>query len=85
MVASNLAITMAQGGMKTLLVGSDLRKPGIDKNFGVSRSPGLTEVLLGERPWRETVKTVTDIILGKMALMQEVYLSTDGRIDEPVE
>ena len=26
-----------------------------------------------------------DIILGKMALMQEVYLSTDGRIDEPVE
>ena len=26
-----------------------------------------------------------DIILGKMALMQKVYLSTDGRIDEPVE
>jgi uncharacterized protein involved in exopolysaccharide biosynthesis len=67
MVASNLAITMAQGGMKTLLVGSDLRKPGIDKNFGVGRSPGLTEVLIGERPWRETVKTVTDIILGKMS------------------
>ena len=26
-----------------------------------------------------------DIILGKMALMQEVYLSADGRIEEPVE
>ena len=67
MVATNLAITMAQGGMKTLLVGSDLRKPGIDKAFGVDRSPGLSEVLIGEHPWRETVKTVTDIILGKMS------------------
>ena len=67
MVASNLAITMAQGGMKTLLVGSDLRKPGIDKAFGVDRAPGLTDILIGEYPWRNTVKTVTDIILGKLS------------------
>jgi tyrosine-protein kinase Etk/Wzc len=67
MISANLAITMAQGGMKTLLVGSDLRKPGIDRSFGVDRSPGLSEVLIGEHPWRETVKTVTDIILGKMS------------------
>ena len=67
MVASNLAIAMAQGGMKTLLVGSDLRKPGIDKAFGVDRAPGLTDILIGEYPWRNTVKTVTDIILGKLS------------------
>ena len=67
MVATNLAITMAQGGMKTLLVGSDLRKPGIDRSFGVDRAPGLTDVLIGEYPWRDTIKTVTDIILGKLS------------------
>ena len=67
MVATNLAITMAQGGMKTLLVGSDLRKPGIDRAFGVDRVHGLTDVLIGEYPWRDTVKTVTDIILGKLS------------------
>jgi capsular exopolysaccharide synthesis family protein len=58
---------MAQGGMKTLLVGSDLRKPGIDRAFGVDRSPGLTNVLMDEHSWRETVKTVTDILLEKMS------------------
>ncbi len=67
MIATNLAITMAQGGMKTLLVGSDLRKPGIDRSFGVDRAPGLTNVLMEEHSWRETVKTVTDIILEKMS------------------
>ena len=76
MVATNLAITMAQGGMKTLLVGSDLRKPGIDRAFGVERVHGLTDVLIGEYPWRDTVKTVTDIILGKLSW--DEIMSTPG-------
>jgi capsular exopolysaccharide synthesis family protein len=67
LVATNLAITMAQGGMKTLLVGSDLRKPVMDRVFGVDKLPGLTDCLLGDHPWRDTVKTVTDLIMGKMS------------------
>jgi polysaccharide biosynthesis transport protein len=35
LVAVNLAITMAQAGMKTLLVGSDLRKPTLARILGV--------------------------------------------------
>jgi len=66
LVAINLAITMAQAGMKVLLVGSDLRKPVIGRVFGVEMTPGLTDVLLGNYPWRDTVKSVTDIIMGKM-------------------
>ena len=66
LVTANLAITMAQAGMKVLLVGSDLRKPVVDGLFGVERSPGLTDVLIENYPWRDTVKTVTDIIMGHM-------------------
>ncbi|MBN1832680.1 MAG: polysaccharide biosynthesis tyrosine autokinase, partial [Deltaproteobacteria bacterium] len=66
LVTANLSITMAQAGMKVLLVGSDLRKPVVDGLFGVERSPGLTDVLMENHPWRDTVKTVTDMIMGHM-------------------
>ncbi len=73
-VSVNLAITMAQAGMKTLLIGSDMRKPMIARVFGVEQTPGLSEILLGNCPWREAVQTVTDLIVGKMAL-EEVLLT----------
>jgi capsular exopolysaccharide synthesis family protein len=54
--------------MKTLLVESDLRKPMISQIFGIEISPGLTDVLLGNYYWRDVIKTITDIIVGKMDL-----------------
>ena len=63
-VSINLAIAMAQAGQKTLLVGSDLRKPMMAKVFGLEIIPGLTDILLGNYPWRDTVKTITDMIMG---------------------
>ena len=65
-ITINLAITMAQAGMKTLLVGSDLRKPMLAKAFGIETSPGLTDVLIGNYAWSDVVKTITDIIIGRM-------------------
>ncbi len=45
---SNFAATLAQQGLRTLLIDADLRKPVISKMFfGMHRKPGLTEVLLG--------------------------------------
>ena len=76
MVATNLAITMAQAGMKTLLVECDMRKPVIYKAFGVDRNPGLTDVLLGNYSVGEVTKTVTDIMVGEMG-MDEV-MATAG-------
>jgi capsular exopolysaccharide synthesis family protein len=73
-VSVNLAITMAQAGIKTLLVGSDMRKPMIARVFGVEQTPGLSEILLGNCSWREAVQTVTDMIVGKMSL-DEVLLT----------
>ena len=68
LIALNLAITMAQSGMKTLLVGSDLRKPMIAKVFGVASSPGLSDILLGNYEWRETARGVTDILMGEISI-----------------
>jgi succinoglycan biosynthesis transport protein ExoP len=73
-VSINLAITMAQTGLKTLVVGSDMRKPTLGKAFGVDNTPGLSEILLGNYVWRDTVKTIADVIVGKMTL-EEVMLT----------
>jgi len=44
--SSNFAVTLAQQGLKTLLIDADLRKPSISRIFfGMNRKPGLSEVL----------------------------------------
>lgn len=43
-VAANLAVTIAQGGQRVLLVDTDLRKGRLHKIFGLNKN-GLTEIL----------------------------------------
>jgi non-specific protein-tyrosine kinase len=43
---ANLAVTMAQGGRKTILVDCDLRRPRQHEIFGVPDQPGLTTMVL---------------------------------------
>jgi capsular exopolysaccharide synthesis family protein len=45
--ASNLAVTLAQQGTRTLLVDADLRRGVLHNTFGLDQSPGLTHVLHG--------------------------------------
>lgn len=45
---SNLAITFAQQGQRTLVIDADLRRAVLDKLFEVPREPGLTDVLVGQ-------------------------------------
>ena len=47
-VAANLAVIMAQTGQKICLVGCDLRLPSLHELFDYPRSPGLTEILIGD-------------------------------------
>lgn len=45
-VAANLAVSLAFLGKKTLIVGMDIRKPGLNRTFGFSsRSHGITNYL----------------------------------------
>ena len=46
-VAVNLAIVMAQGGKKVVLVDADLRKPSIHRYLNISNAKGLSDVFRG--------------------------------------
>jgi capsular exopolysaccharide synthesis family protein len=74
--AMNLAMVLAQGGSKTLLMDADLRKPVVNKVFGLDREPGLADVIIGNYEWQEVVRTVTDIMIGKMGM--EDIMTTPG-------
>lgn len=55
-VSSNLALVLAFAGMKTLLIDSDLRRGAIHKAFGLSRGPGLTDVLGHNVNWKLAIR-----------------------------
>ncbi len=54
-VSSNLAITMALSGARTLLIDCDLRRGAIREAFDIDSKIGFSEVLKGEVNWREVV------------------------------
>jgi succinoglycan biosynthesis transport protein ExoP len=51
----HLAIAHAEQGKKTLIIDADLRRPSIHKKLNLNGSLGLSNVLLGEFRWKETI------------------------------
>ncbi|MFC2145448.1 polysaccharide biosynthesis tyrosine autokinase [Actinomycetota bacterium] len=56
-ISANLAVTLAQSGMKTLLLNADFRKPVIHKYFNFNNSSGITSILTGHSKLSEEVRT----------------------------
>ncbi|MCZ6877156.1 MAG: polysaccharide biosynthesis tyrosine autokinase [Acidobacteria bacterium] len=92
--ACNLAVVFGQAGWKTLLIDADLRRPQIHRVFGLSKTPGLSDVLLGVAEWESATKSIDDLILGKFGLknshlnpgLEYLFLLTAGRrVDSPAE
>lgn len=55
--ASNFATSLAQQGLKTLLIDADLRRPQISQTFyGKDLKPGLTEYLVGKAPLNACIR-----------------------------
>jgi capsular exopolysaccharide synthesis family protein len=48
LTAANLAIALAQQGMKTLLVDADMRRSVQHRQFDIESSPGLSDLLVSE-------------------------------------
>ena len=70
----NVALTMAQNGQRTLLVGANMRRPSIHRFFGIEREPGLSDILVGSANWRDCIRTVADIIMGRFE-MEDIMAS----------
>ena len=45
--AANLALTLAETGMRVALIDADLRKPRLADNFNIEGGVGLSDVLAG--------------------------------------
>jgi polysaccharide biosynthesis transport protein len=48
-VASNLAVTLALGGKRVILVDTDLRRPTVHHMFEIPREPGFTNLLMDQQ------------------------------------
>lgn len=87
-VVANLAITMAQDGKKVLLIDGDMRKPMVAHIFGIEQTSGLADIILGNYSWRDVVRTVSDVMMGKMSVddvmmtpgMDNLNIITSGSI-----
>ena len=90
----DLAVVFGQAGYKTLLADADLRRPQVLKLFGLTNTPGLSEVLLGVTEWESASKSIDDLILGKFGLKNAhmnpvleylVLLTAGSRVHSPAE
>ena len=54
----NLALALAQRGLKTLLIDADIRRGRVHGIFNQAREGGLTEILTGKRQVAETLRSV---------------------------
>src|SRR5262249_12902029 len=54
-IAIHLAVAHAQQHRRTLIIDGDLRRPSVHKRFGLQNTLGLSNVLLNDLPWRETL------------------------------
>jgi succinoglycan biosynthesis transport protein ExoP len=76
-VAANLAVVLAESGLRVVLISADLRKPTLASIFGISDADkGLTTVLVGDATLNECLRPVTT------ASGQHLYLLPSGPVPQ---
>ncbi len=66
-LSCQLAASLARTRRRVLLIDCDLRRPSVQYAFGISHSPGLSEVLLGTAQLSEAIQHVESIGLDILA------------------
>ena len=74
-VVVNLAVSMAQAGKRVLVIDADLRRPAIHKVFGIGKSPGLTELLLGNKTFEQVCRSLPDLLMGRFRVDEVLSFS----------
>lgn len=57
--ACNLAYALSEAGERVLLLEADLRRPSVAAKLGISRTPGLTNLLVSKGEYRELLQQCT--------------------------
>ncbi len=58
--ACNLAMALAVGGARVLLIDADLRRPGMHRTMGLENTRGLAQVLAGEAALRDVIRRTNE-------------------------
>jgi polysaccharide biosynthesis transport protein len=58
--ACNLALALALGGSRVLLIDADMRRPGLHKTIGLPNDVGLSHLLVGQSRVRDAVQRTTE-------------------------
>jgi succinoglycan biosynthesis transport protein ExoP len=65
-LAISLAVSLAAGGMRVLMIDCDIRQPSFDMVFDLGGAPGLTDHLAGRVCWEQAIHTRADLLLDVM-------------------
>jgi capsular exopolysaccharide synthesis family protein len=63
LIASNLALSFAEAGYRTVLVDGDIRRGSLHHTFGVDRRPGLVDHLAGDASLAAILRPATHALL----------------------
>ncbi|WP_196001938.1 CpsD/CapB family tyrosine-protein kinase [Clostridium sp. 1001271B_151109_B4] len=68
--AGNLALTLAEGEAKVLIIDCDMRKPSMHKNFKITNTYGISDILLQKQKVKDVAhcynKNLSIITTGKL-------------------
>jgi capsular exopolysaccharide synthesis family protein len=77
--AINLALTLTQRGLRTLLIDADLRRGILNQAFDAPLEPGLANVLLGSAPFQTALRQME---VGQHRARLD-FLTAGARVDNP--
>jgi tyrosine-protein kinase Etk/Wzc len=80
--ALNLAVTLADQGLKTILVAADQRRPVLHKVLHTERAPGLADLLSGTTTLEQAIRYIplTDLAGGTLA-----FIPAGRHVSNPAE
>lgn len=84
---ANLGVTLAEVGLRTIIVCCDLRRPQVHKFFGLNNDIGLASVLLGDAPLSVALQSVKGhpnlkILASGPTVVSPAQTLSSSRVDE---
>jgi protein-tyrosine kinase len=82
---ANLAIALAEGGRRVIVVDADLRRPGLHTLFGLDNGDGLSSVLLADQahlPLQDTLAPGVRLLASGPVPANPLEALASGRLDQ---